>query len=135
MISLQDEVSKSKAELVLMESEYASMEDSSISLGYAAAILQDQRVQMLTQGRPVRLGTTRPIPNDALQSSLLGALSFDYQKVINTFCPIGIGKTNAKYHNQYGKYWLNEYEQHGDSMLQMVPDQIRKEHNEHTHMC
>jgi hypothetical protein len=54
MLSLQDEVRKRKFELALMESELASMEDRSISPRYAANILQDQRVRMLMEGRPVR---------------------------------------------------------------------------------
>jgi hypothetical protein len=56
MLSLQDEVRKRKFELVLMESELASMKDRSISPRYAANlnILQDQRVRMLMEGRPVR---------------------------------------------------------------------------------
>ncbi len=53
MLSLQDEVRKRKFELVLMESKLASMEVSSISPRYAANILQDQRVRMLAEGRPV----------------------------------------------------------------------------------
>ncbi len=40
-----------------------------------------------------------------------------------------------KYHTQYGKYWWNEHEQHGDSILQTVPVQIPKEHIEHPNMC
>ncbi len=129
------EVRKRKAELVLMESELASMDHCSMSVGYAATILQDSQVLMLTQGRPVRLRTTRTDQSDSLQPSVLGALSFDSQKVISTFCPVGIRAKNAKYYTQYGKYWWNEYEQHGDSMLEMVQDQIFKEHNEHPDMC
>ncbi len=68
MLSLQDEVRKRKFELALMKSELASMEDRSISSGYAN-ILQDPRVRMLTAGRPVRSGTIRPIPREALQPS------------------------------------------------------------------
>ncbi len=81
------------------------------------------------------MGATRPISRDASQQSILGALSFDSRKVIDTFCPIGIREANAKYHTQYGKYWWNEYEQHGDSMLQKVQDQILKEQNEHPDIC
>jgi hypothetical protein len=55
--------------------------------------------------------------------------------VIDTFCPIGIREANEKYHTQYGKYWWNEYEQHGDSILQTVPVQTLKEHIEHPDMC
>jgi hypothetical protein len=135
MLSLQDEVCKRKFELALMELELASMEDRSISPGYAANILQDQPVSMLTEGRPVRSGTIRPIPREALQSSLLGELPFDSRKVIDTFCPIGIRDADVKYHTQYGKYWWNEHEQHGDSIPQTVPDQILKEHIEHPDMC
>ena len=70
MLFLQDEVCKHKFMLqALMETELASMEDCSISPGYAANILQDQRVRMLTEGRPVRSGTIRPIPREALQPS------------------------------------------------------------------
>ena len=135
MLSLQDEVRKRKFELVLMESELASMEACSNSPRYAANILQDQQVRMLMEGRPVRLGTARPLPREALQPSLLGELPFDSRKVIDTFCPNGIRETNEKYHTQYGKYWCNEYERHGDSILQMVPVQTLKEHIEHPDMC
>jgi hypothetical protein len=85
MLSLQDEVCKRKLELVLMESELASMEARSISPRYAANILQDQRVRMLMEGRPVRLGTARPLPREALQPNLLGELPFDSRKVIDTW--------------------------------------------------
>ena len=120
-----------------MESELASMEARSISPRYAADILQDQRVRMLTEGRPVRLGIARPLPHEALQPSLLGELPFDSRKVIDTFCPIGIREANEKYHTQSGKYsgWWNEYERHGDSILQTVPVQTLKEHIEHPDMC
>ena len=96
MLSLQDEVRKRKFELVLMESELASMEARSISPRYAANILQDQRVRMLTEGRPVRLGIVRPLPREALQPSLLGELPFDSRKVIDTFCSMGIREANEK---------------------------------------
>jgi hypothetical protein len=109
MLSLQDEVRKRKFELALMESELVSMEDRSISPGYAANILRDQRVRIFTRGRPVRLETIRPIPREALQSSLLGELPFDSRKVIDTFCPIGMREANVKYHTQYGKYWWNKH--------------------------
>ncbi len=137
MLSLQDEVRKRKFELALMESELASMEARSISpsLRYASDILQDQRVRMLTEGRPVRLGTARPLPREALQPSLLGVLPFDSRKVIDTFCPIGIREANEKYHTQYGKYWWNENERHGDGILQTVPVQTLKEHIERPDMC
>jgi hypothetical protein len=36
---------------------------------------------------------------------------------------------------QYDKYWWNKYEQHGDSMLQMVLIQSLKEHNQCPNMC
>jgi hypothetical protein len=135
MLSLQDEARKRKFELALMESELASMEVRSFSPRYAANILQDQRVRMLTEGRPVRLGTVRPLPGEALQPSLLGELPFDSWKVIDSFCPIGIREANEKYHTQYGKYWWNEYKQHGDSILQTVPVQTPKEHIEHPATC
>jgi hypothetical protein len=59
MLSLQDEIRKRKSELVLMESELASMEDRSTYPKDAAHFLQDRRVCMLMSGRPVRVGTTK----------------------------------------------------------------------------
>ncbi len=55
--------------------------------------------------------------------------------MIDTFCPIDIREANERYHTQYGKYWWNEYEQHGNSILQTVPVQTLKEHIEHPDMC
>ena len=99
MLSLQDEIRKRKSELVLMESELASMEDRSTYPKDAAHFLQDRRVCMLMKGRPVRVGTTRPLPREALQPTLLGELTFDSQKVIDIFCPYGIREANEKNHN------------------------------------
>ncbi len=62
-------------------------------------------------------------------------LLFDSRKVNDTFCPIGIREANVTYHTRYDKYWWKEYEQHGDSMLQMVPIQSLKEHNQYPNMC
>ena len=101
MLSLQDEVRKRKFELVLMESELASMEDRSTYPKDAAYFLQDRRVCMLMKGRPVRVGTTRPLPREALQPTILGGLPFDSRKVIDTFCPYGSREANEKYHTQY----------------------------------
>jgi hypothetical protein len=72
---------------------------------------------------------------EQLGPSLPGELQFNSRKGIDTFCPIGIREANVKYHTQYGKYWWNEHEQHGDSILQTVPVQIPKEYIEHPDMC
>jgi hypothetical protein len=135
MLSLQDEIRKRKSELVLMESELASMEDRSTHPKDAAHFLQDRRVCMLMSGRPVRVGTTRPLPRDALQPTLLGELLFDSQKVIDTFRPYGIREANEKYHTQYCKYWWNENKRHCNGTLQTIPTQNLAEHIEHQDMC
>jgi hypothetical protein len=135
MLSLQDEIRKRKSELVLMESELASMEDRSTYPKDAAHRIQDRRVCMLMSGRPVRVGTTRPLPRKALQPTLLGELSFDSQKVINTFLPLGIREANEKYYTQYGKYWWNEDKRHCSGILQTLPTQDLAEHIERQDMC
>jgi hypothetical protein len=118
-----------------MESELASMEHRSTYPVDAAYFLQDRRVCMLMKGRPVRVGTTRPLPREALQPTLLGELPFDSQKVIDTICPIGIREANEKYHTQYCKYWWNENKRHRDGILQTVPTQNLVKHIEHQDMC
>jgi hypothetical protein len=139
MLSLQDEICQCKSELVMMESVLVSMEERSTSDRCVANILNDQRVRMLTQGRPVQLVTTRswPIPLDALQPSLLGlgVHPFDSPKVIETFCPICTGEVNAKCHNSpYDKYWWIEYEQHSESMSHLIHTQILQGNDEHINM-